>query len=182
MFCQLFADDCTLQVEGEEITELVNKTRAQLEVAQEWFNANKLTLNLKKTKFVVFTNQQHQSNNFPPLLLGNTPLARVGKNQGEESVRFLGLWVDDTLRFNDHIHKLKAKLNIGLYHLTQAKMNSPLKVRLSIYRALFESHLRYACTSYGSTPRAQIEEILMLQKKAVRHILKTYYLAHTMPQ
>ena len=44
-----------------------------------------------------------------------------------------------------------------------------------------ESHLRFACTSYGSAPKSSIEEILLLQKKALRHVLKTYYLAHSDP-
>ena len=181
LLCLLFADDCTLQVDAEELEELVSKTTNQLLLAQEWFNCNQLTLNLKKTKFVVFTNQQHQSANFPSLLLGNTEILRVGKDLEEESVRFLGLWVDDTLKFSSHIAKLKAKVNIGIYHLTRAKDNSSLRVRVSIYRSLIESNLRFACTCYGSAPRASIEELLILQKKAVRHVLKTYYLAHADP-
>ena len=181
LFCQLFADDCTLQVEGDNIEELLIKTTEQLAIAQDWFNCNRLTLNLKKTKFIVFANKHHQSTNFPPLKLGGVEITRVGKNLPEESARFLGLWVDDSLKFPSHISKLKAKINTGLYHLSRAKENSPLRVRLSIYRALVESHLRFACTSYGSAPLAQLEELLILQKKAVRHILKAYYQAHADP-
>ena len=181
LFCQLFADDTTLQVEGESINEVLSKTTEQLLIAQDWFNCNRLTLNLKKTKFIVFTNQHHMSINFPKIKIGDTELAQVGRGLDEEAVKFLGLWVDDDLKFTSHISKLKAKINMGMFQLAKAKEHSPLKVRLSIYRALIESHLRLGCTTYGSAPLALLEELLIIQKKSVRHILKTYYLAHADP-
>ena len=105
----------------------------------------------------------------------------MGKGLEEEAVRFLGLWVDDTLKYSLHISKLKAKINKGLYSLVSAKDNSPLRVRLNIYRALIESDLRFACATFGSTSRAHLEELLILQKKAIRHVTKSYYLAHADP-
>ena len=166
LFCQLFADDTTLQIDGKDHTDVIKKATEQLLVAQDWFNCNKLTLNLKKTKFIVFANQHHLSANFPPLMIGNTELSRAGKGQVEEAVRFLGIWVDDSLKCSSHVAQLKAKINIGLYQLVLAKENSPLNIRLSIYRALIESHLRFGCTTYGSAPLALLEEILILQKKS----------------
>ena len=53
IFSQLFADDCTIQAEGPDISTLLKKTSEELEKAEEWFRCNKLTLNLKKTKFAV---------------------------------------------------------------------------------------------------------------------------------
>ena len=181
LFCQLFADDTTLQVEGQNLIELFQKTTEQLLIAQHWFNCNKLTLNLKKTKFVLFSNHNLINLPIPPLQIGTAVIDRVGNGCDEEMVRFLGLWVDDKLRFTAHVAKIKNKINQGLYHLAKAKENSPLRVRLSIYRALIESHFRFACTTYGSAPRASIEELFILQKKAIRHVTRSFYLAHTEP-
>ena len=181
LFCQLFADDTTLQIEGVSLTDLLKKTKDQLLIAQNWFNLNKLTLNLKKTKFIIFANNQKDIISVPPLSLGQATLERVGVGQCETSVRFLGLWVDGHLNFSDHINKVKNKVNTGLHFLRQAKDNSPIRIRLNIYRALIESNLRFAATIYGSAQANKLEELFMLQKKAVRLIANAFYIAHTDP-
>ena len=181
LFCQLFADDTTLQVEGANLHDLMIKTREQLLIAQNWFNLNKLTLNLKKTKFVIFAANQQTIVSVPPLTLGQATIDRVGVNQDETSVRFLGLWVDGLLDFSEHIGKLKNKINSGLYFLRKAKDDSPIRIRLNIYRALIESSFRFAATVYGSASDLKIEELFKLQKTALRLIANTFYRAHTEP-
>jgi hypothetical protein len=68
-------------------------------------------------------------------------ITRVGNKCVEKSVRFLGIWIDDTLSFSSHIEKMKAKLNSGLYALSTCNDIVPLKIRKTIYRSLIESHL-----------------------------------------
>ena len=47
-FTLLFADDTTLQFSNSNLTELYEKANQELLKAQEWFQANRLTLNVKK--------------------------------------------------------------------------------------------------------------------------------------
>ena len=115
------------------------------------------------------------------MTLGGVKIDRIGINQSEKTVRFLGLWVGDTSTFIDHIGKIKLKVGLGLYHLASAKHNSPLKVRLNIYRALIESQLSFANIIYGSAPDKTIHELFIMQKKAIRHISLAHYIAHTNP-
>ena len=136
---------------------------------------------MKKTKFIIFTNNQSELKSIPPLKLGSAIIERVGLGQAETCVRFLGLWVDSGLDFKQQIIKLKNKLNSGLYFLSQAKVNSPLRIRLSIYRALIESQLRYASIIYGSAPISILESLFKLQKNAIRHVNNSFYRAHTDP-
>ena len=49
-FSILFADDTTFQLTGNDMAELFAKANIELAKASEWFAANKLTLNIKKTK------------------------------------------------------------------------------------------------------------------------------------
>ena len=51
----LFADDTTFQLSGTNLPLLFNKSNIELEKASTWFKANKLTLNVKKTKYMLFT-------------------------------------------------------------------------------------------------------------------------------
>ena len=50
----LFADDTTFQMNGNDIKKLFEKTNIELNKAAEWFHCNKLSLNVDKTKFIVF--------------------------------------------------------------------------------------------------------------------------------
>ena len=50
----LFADDTTFQLSGSNMPVLYNKANSELAKAADWFAANKLTLNIKKTKYILF--------------------------------------------------------------------------------------------------------------------------------
>ena len=49
----LFADDTTFQYSGVNLDLLFEKANSELDKAAIWFKANKLTLNVKKTKFML---------------------------------------------------------------------------------------------------------------------------------
>ena len=54
----LFADDTTFQVSDQDPNKLFEIANSELEKATNWFTANKLTLNVKKTKFMIFSEKQ----------------------------------------------------------------------------------------------------------------------------
>ena len=96
----------------------------------------------------------------------------------EKAVRFLGIWIDDTLSFSVHIQKLKAKLNSGLYALSTCNKIVKIQIRKLIYRSLFESHLRFGSVISGAANPTLLEQISVLQRKAVRHVARAKYNAH----
>ena len=178
----LFADDCTLQGEGEDIPQLMVFMNAQLLIAEKWFVANSLTLNIKKTKYVIFhPSPPLPSTVLPPLRIGDAIIDKVGAGQVETSVRFLGVLIDDKMFFKEHISQLKKKLAKGLFALSSAKLNAPLRVRKAIYFSLFESYLRFGSLLYGCASEKELRQIELLQKKAIRLVAATHYLAHTDP-
>ena len=54
LFVLLFADDTTLQISSANIYELFDKANQELKMVSEWVKANKLTLNISKTKYILF--------------------------------------------------------------------------------------------------------------------------------
>lgn len=54
----LFADDTTIYCSGPNLTELVLVVEKKLYKLKNWFDLNKLSLNLNKTKFMVFSNKE----------------------------------------------------------------------------------------------------------------------------
>ncbi len=53
----MFADDSTLYT-SSSMAELSNHINIDLEFLAEWFRANKLSLNINKTKYIIFTNRR----------------------------------------------------------------------------------------------------------------------------
>ena len=100
----------------------------------------------------------------------------------KKKLKYLGLIVDDRLSWKFHINELTKKLgrSIGvLYRLK--KTGCPKKILLNVYFALVQSQLSYGLMAWGSASKYLIEKLSLLQKKAVRIISNSSYLAHTAP-
>ena len=54
LFSILYADDTSVHISGNDITYLVSSINAELELLSRWFKANKLSLNVQKTFYLVF--------------------------------------------------------------------------------------------------------------------------------
>ena len=178
LFTLLFADDCTFQISGSDPLSLIKLANKELAVAEQWFNCNKLTINEKKSKYILFKNPNIHSH-VSDLIIGDSTITRVGHTCPEKSVRFLGIWIDDLLSFSGHIDKLKAKLNSALYALSTCNKIVPLKIRKTIYSSLFESHLRFGSIIFGAASKKLLEPISVIQRKALRLVARASYNAHT---
>jgi hypothetical protein len=179
-FSTLFADDCTFQLTGSSTFDLFKRANEELENAQQWFVTNKLTLNVSKTKYILFKNKDEHVH-AGKLYAGKDEIERVGERCKERYVRFLGIYIDENLTFEGHINKLKSKLNSGIYAISTCNKIVPIRIRKSIYRSLFESHLRFGSIIYGAADPKLLEPISILQRKAVRAVARATYNAHTDP-
>ena len=179
-FTILFADDCTFQISGANTSDIFLQANKELFKAEQWFSANKLTLNTKKTRFMLFKNK-NQHVHVQELCIGNNVITRAGNSCIEKSVRFLGVLIDDELSFTRHIDKLKSKLNSGLYALSTCNTIVPLDIRILIYRALIDSHLQFGSIIYGAANPKLLEPLQILQRKALRLLAMAKYNAHTDP-
>ena len=66
---RLYADDTSLTVSGKNKDVLLYQINLELPYIYDWLCANKLTLNLKKTKYLVFQPRQKINLNLLPLLI-----------------------------------------------------------------------------------------------------------------
>lgn len=97
----LFADDTNIFASNKSYEKLVQQLNLELVHVNDWFAANKLSLNIKKTNYILFSSHRKK---LPlteiPLLINNTPVPRV------TSIKFLGVLIDSHLTWNDHIHSI----------------------------------------------------------------------------
>lgn len=53
----LFADDFNIFLEGNDINEVIVRTNTEMLRIMDWIHANKLSINIDKTKYMIFHNK-----------------------------------------------------------------------------------------------------------------------------
>ena len=100
----MFADDTTFQFSGVNLESLSEKCNAELEKASIWFKSNRLTLNVKKTKFMLFSDKNAQINlQYLNIKIGDKLVEQVGTNCNEKYFKFVGHVLDDKCTWVGHI-------------------------------------------------------------------------------
>ena len=61
LFPILFADDTSLFLDGKNISDMTHVVNSELQKIVQWLNANKLSINIEKTKYIIFTSNKKKS-------------------------------------------------------------------------------------------------------------------------
>ena len=126
----MFADDTNLFCSPENIKTLFQIVNSELKLVTEWFLANKLSLNVKKTKDVVFhkvTMCDSLPLQLPFMALNNIEIKR------EDPVKFLGVIIDENLTWKNHIEVVENKISKNIGVLYRASHLLDFKNLLKIY-------------------------------------------------
>ncbi len=175
----LFADDTSLFFHGYDTNELIKNTNTGIIIANKWFSNNKLTVHADKTYYMVFNckDRQNFNNN---ILWNQTKLQRAGKNELHETIRYVGIEIDEELSFKYHGQSVAQKIKSNSYLISTNKHFLPLSTRKLLYDSLILPHLQYGAEVWGTL---NIPLITKLQKTIIRHVMKTNnFISHTNKQ
>ena len=173
----LFADDTNLVIRGDSLEQLCSALNSDLEVLSDYFRANKLKLNAGKTKVVCFRKKNKEFNvgNFL-IYLDETRLLP------ESNATFLGINLDEHLTWEDHCNKVANKMAQNSGILNRVKNSIPIASMKILYNSLIFPHYSYCLEAWGSCQQKHLKRIKSIQKKSVRAICKSHWLAHTEPR
>ena len=173
----MFADDTTIYATNEDLTQLISSLKHDFELVIDWFKANKLSLNLAKTNYVIFSPKNTNID------YANAELVLDGEAiKPVYLAKFLGIFVDNHITWKSHIEHLCSQLSKGLYILKNSKNYIPNWARKMLYYSFFYSHITYGLLLWGPMcTKANHKRIEKSQKRAVRLINNTNYNAHTNP-
>ena len=157
-------------------TQTFLKVNDELQKINEWFISNKLSLNVKKTKYSFFHKPSKKDDIplvLPKLNINNSEIART------ESIKFLGVLLDENLSWKTHIKYIENKIskNIGILFKARPFLNK--KSLLSLYYSYIHSYINYGSVSWGSTCRTNLKKINSQQKHALRIIFNKSKFEHT---
>lgn len=178
----LFADDTTFKISSRSVTDLFTTSNLELDKIASWCSCNKLTINVSKTKYILF---RHKNMNVPPndiiLKIGDEEIEQIGYNSAVNNFKFLGHIIDENLSWNYHIRHVQNKIASSNYLLARAKNFLPQNIKHILYNSLIRPHLEYGVLAWGGVGKSQLQGIIKLQKKAIRNITGEGYNAHTAP-
>ena len=146
----MFADNTNLFYSNMDINTAFLKVNNELRKINEWFISNKLSLNVKKTKYSFF-HKPSKKDDIPlvlPKLNINSEIART------ESIKFLGVLSDENLSWKTHIKYIENKIskNIGILFKARPFLNK--KSLSSLYYSYIHSYINMS-VSLGAAPAEQ---------------------------
>ena len=170
----LFADDTTLVDSDPNLTALVNRFNAELVNIVHWLNANRLSLNIEKTNYMIFRPKNKNDTNIH-IAINGAKINQVYK------AKFLGVVIDDKLNWSDHIKYVVQKISKGIGIIIKARKYFNQDTLLSLYNTMVLPFISYCIHVWGKAANTHIGKIHILQKKIVRIISGVPSRTHSQP-
>lgn len=163
--CKLtvYADDTSILVEGENMSDLKLRMYDVYMNGKNWFTKNRLVLNSEKTQSLLFKTSRSRIDTPESFDVNNIKVTCNG------TFKLLGVTLDETLSWSEHIDNVCQKLAKAIFSLRVLKKYVDLNTLKIVYHATFETHVRYGIAFYGGVP--DLRKIFILQKKALRILL-----------
>ena len=148
----IYADDTTLystlDVFGNYISKNLN---LELTKVADWLKLNKLSINIKKSKFMVFHMPQKQVN------IPNIEIENIKIEFADEFI-FLWLTIHKHLKWDSHINKIASKILNIIGIMYRLKHMVPSEILLTIYNGLIKPHILYGLKCWGFNQNFKITE------------------------
>ena len=141
----LFADDTAVVDSDTDIPALIKRVNKEIQKLANWFRANRMTVNVSKTKYIIFRPKGVKINvdlekegviyNSNELggQIDNTKIFKLGRiyndhvDPNERTYKFLGIYLDEFLSFDNHCKHTSNKLARSNFIINRVKNLLPQK-------------------------------------------------------
>ena len=138
----LFADDTSIFYSTRNIVDITCTVNNELEKLDIWFRVNKLSLNVNKTNFIMFTNKKQ--------LRATVNIVLNGKNIEQVShTKFLGVIIDENLTWREQIKTVETKVSKSIGVLYKTKDVLDIQALRTLYQSLVEPYICLIAVKYG---------------------------------
>ena len=135
-----FAYDTTVFYSSADITDLYQTINTELHSLNQWFRANRLSLNASKSRYMIFTRpaSKHYLHNYDNMniQIEGQPVLKIGKQENMKSFKFLGIQLDEHLTWKPHIDMISSKLAQANYMINKTKTILPHNALKTLYHSL----------------------------------------------
>ena len=138
----MYADDTQLTYASNNTHNIQTSLNEDLENVHNWLRANKLTLNMTKTEFMLIGYRQRLSTVTvsPTLAINDFRVTRVA------TAKSLGVTIDDNLDWGSHMENIITKVSSGIGAIKRVSHLVPQATLQLIYQALIHTRFNYCNT------------------------------------
>ena len=153
----LFAYDPTITLTDSNYYRRTDTANVELHELIDWTYANKLSLNVDKTCYIIFSNRRYFYSESSSLFLCND------KIKNASSFKFVGVIIGSNLFFNFHIRHIFCRISksVDIFRILQRYL--PKNILLNIYYSLIYPYLTYANIIWGGTHECHLNSLIILQ-------------------
>lgn len=171
---RLFADDTALFYPNKDIHSIITLMEKDLQTLNQYFNANLLSLNPSKTKYMIFRSIRRLEPEHDDPRLGPTVIEKVN------CFKYLGIQLDPILSWINHIKVVEKRVSSYLGILWRVRLFVPRKILLKYYFAYIHSQLNYLISVWGRTASSHLVKLQTLQNRCLKIIFNKPLLYSTL--
>ena len=171
---RMYADDTNMTFTACSIPELQHDMNMDLQFLQNWLIANRLTLNVLKTEFMLIGSRQRMATLTQELDLSINGISLKRVN----SSKCLGIEIDEFLTWDAHIASISRKVSSGIGVLKKIKPFVPTFNLISVYQSIVEPYFDYCSIVWDDISDHLTDKLQILQNRAARVITGADYRMH----
>ena len=162
-----FADDIAVYGSADTDLAAVRKIQKAVNDIEIWCRKWRVKLNGEKSKLVIISRKREKSNENLCILLFNDVVRPTSK------ARFLGLEINETLSFKEHILdlSLRAEKRLNILRILAWGGTEP-RTLIRLYKTYCRSLFEYGCVAFLHVPNSTLEIMQKIQNKAIRIALR----------
>jgi hypothetical protein len=156
----MYADDTNISFQSNKFDELKNLMNIELGNLKEWLNANKLSLNVAKTEFIVIGSRQSLAtfdDHEIYVFVGNDQIERVNSSKS------LGLKIDENLTWKRHIDEISKKFSAAISALMAIISYISQDTAARVYQGLIEPYFFYCAPFWDGIGSKLSDKLQKLQ-------------------
>lgn len=165
-----YADDMQIVIKGKNVKELGKQLEAGIKKANEYYNNNSLLCNPTKTEVMLLGTKMRLSN-VDQLVVEVTNGEETKTLKGEESLKLLGVHIDQSLDWNKQTKHVKQKAVNSIRNLHRINQLIPKKQQRILYTSLVTPHFSYADIIWNNCGTTNCNKIQQAQNFAAKSML-----------
>ena len=152
---------------GRTISEAEERANVDMRNVQKWLCANKLSLNIAKTEYVLIGTRHKISNidTHKGVKINNQLIKKV------KNTKALGVELDENLSWEKHINHISSKISSGIGAIRKMREYVEQDILIKVYNALIQPYFDYCCEVWDTLNKGLSERLQKFQNRAARLIM-----------
>ena len=159
---KLFAVDTLLSLDSGNYSDVQANVNKEINKVHKWLCANKLTLNIGKSKYMIVTDKNKPFEGDFVVKINKTTLGKCS------SYKYLAVYINESLNWRSHINYLCEKIYKVCGIFAKLRHCVGFDILKMVYHALVASHLKYCNLIWGNASETALKPLSASQNQIIK--------------